>query len=299
MKIFKYIAAALALTAVFTSCKDREVEFPMDKVDSSKAMVQVMYMEPVGTTAAEKIYRIELNGKRYENNNAEILARYNGFPGGGVSIYQTVDAGTVNIKLYRAVLNEKGNTQIDKTTNEMIVQLYYDKNFKIEAGKRAAVVIYDKDSDPAVVSEDYDIPTTTGIDGQADWAAVRFYNFMFDEKGQPMKGKLQVRMQDDASKEYVPVAEPVAFGEATSWFLTPVHKTVYNSSGSQRRDLDVIYFDEEGNNQGQLTFTNSKGNVTGFTDWWTLYIGRGYAWYIRGTRNDNTYPVAITQWTRR
>lgn len=297
MKIFKYIIASVALCASMASCSDKDVEFPMNPVEPGKAMVQVMYMEPMGTTTNVKIYRIDLNGKPYVNNDAEILARYNGFPGGGVSIYQAVDAGSVNVKLYRAKYVD-GKVATDEN-GKMQFDLYYDKNFKVEAGQKAAVVIYDKDSDPAVIDENPEIPVTKGIDGTADWAAVRFYNFMFDEVGKPMKGRLQVRMQDDQSKEYKPVAEAVAFGEATSWFLTPVHKTVYNSSGSQRRDLDVIYFDEEGNDQGRLIFTNSSGKEVGFTDYWTLYLGRGYSWYIRGTRNDKTYPVAITQWARR
>ena len=61
MKYFKYIIMSLVLVAAATSCSDRDVEFPWEPVDTStKAFVQIMYMGPVSSVAANNIYKITL-----------------------------------------------------------------------------------------------------------------------------------------------------------------------------------------------------------------------------------------------
>lgn len=278
MKYLKYIIMSLVLVAAATSCSDRDVEFPWEPVDTStKAFVQIMYMGPVASVAANNIYKITLNNQVYVNNGAAIMSTYNGTPGGGTGLFYTVDAGDVNIKLWKSDTSDGAEV--------------YNNKFHVEAGKYYSVVVHLFTLPPTVI-ERGDLPvfiTSSTVEN----SAVRFYNFMFEDENTPSTAKLQLRLQNTETKEYEPVGKPVGFGEATEWLTPTVIKTSYNSSGSQRRDLDVVYTDGS-----PLAYTNSKGNtVAKFTDYWTLAIGRGYQWFLYGTRGSTTMPLAIRQWT--
>ena len=72
--------------------------------------------------------------------------------------------------------------------------------------------------------------------------------------------------QDTETKEYSPVGEPVAFGEMTPWFTPIIHKTVYNSSGYQRRDVCLYRIDP----------VTHEIKERLFLDYWNWYIGRAY-----------------------
>ncbi len=307
MKLFKYIVATLVvMSGALVSCSDKDIidEYEIDKVGGNKALVQIMYMEPMtAATNANRIYCIELNGNKIYNQNTEVLARYNAFPGGAVGLFESVDAGTLNIKLYRGEFKkvpdpEKGGVE---EKDSLFLLEYYNQNITLNAGDQGSCVIYDKDKAPVFIPlGEIAKGTTTDEDGTADWAAVRLYNFMFDSNGQPTTGKVQLRMKDvDGDGSYIPLGEPIGFGEATSWQTTYVHKASYNSGGSQRRDLDCVFVDGSGN-YTDISWVNSNGAArASFTDYWTLTIGRAYAWYLRGVRDDKSYPIAITQWTCR
>ena len=305
MKLFKYIVATLVVASgALVSCSDKNVidEYEIDKVGNNKALVQIMYMEPMtAATKANTIYCIELNGKKIYNKDTEVLARYNAFPGGAVGLFEAVDAGDVNIKLYRGEFKkvpdpEKHNAE---EKDSLFLIEYYNQTINLEAGAKGSCVIYDKDKAPVFIPLG-EIGKGPAQGGTADWASVRLYNFMFDSEGVPTTGKVQLRMKDvDGDGTYKPIGEPIGFGEATSWNIIYVHKATYNSGGSQRRDLDCVFVDDEGN-FSDISWTNSSGAArAAFTDYWTMYIGRGYAWYLRGVRDNKTYPLAITQWTCR
>ena len=52
---------------------------------------------------------------------------------------------------------------------------------------------------------------------------------------------------------------------------------------------------QTGENKGQLQYTNAKGNVGTFTDYWNLAIGRGYLDFAYGVLDSKTYAIAIKQ----
>ena len=278
MKYFKYIIMSLVLVAAATSCSDRDVEFPWEPVDTStKAFVEIMYMGPVTTAAANNIYKITLNDQVYENNGAAILSTYNGTPGGGTGLFYTVDAGDVNIKMWKSDTSDGAEV--------------YNNKFHVEAGKYYNVVVHLFTLPPTVI-ERGELPVFI-TSNTVEQSAVKFYNFMFEDENTPSTAKLQLRLQNTETKVYENVGQPVGFGEATEWLTPSVIKTTYNSAGSQRRDLDVVYADGT-----PLAYTNSKGGTTAkFTDYWTLSIGRAYMWYLYGTRGTKTMPLAIRQWT--
>ena len=109
------------------------------------------------------------------------------------------------------------------------------------------------------------IKTTSLTRTNLSLCRVQFVN-VFYENGEPIKDKVQYGLQNLDTKEYEPVGEPVAFGEVTSWFMPVVRKTVYNSSGSQRRDVCLFRVDPQTNQIKERMFD----------DWWTWYIGRAY-----------------------
>ena len=109
------------------------------------------------------------------------------------------------------------------------------------------------------------IKTTSLTRTNLSLCRVQFVNVIY-ENGEPIKDKVQYGLQNLDTKEYEPVGEPVAFGEVTSWFMPVVRKTVYNSSGSQRRDVCLFRVDPQTNQIKERMFD----------DWWTWYIGRAY-----------------------
>ena len=52
---------------------------------------------------------------------------------------------------------------------------------------------------------------------------------------------------------------------------------------------------QTGENKGQLQYTNAKGNVGVFTDYWNWAIGRGYLDFARGVLDSKTFVTAMTQ----
>lgn len=280
MKKFRYLLLVLFVGLVAASCNKKEVTYPWDEVGPDQAQVQIFYMAPITSVAANYIYELTLNGKVYENNGAALISAYQGTPGGQVGIYYAVKAGTVSIEMKAGA---------NKTP-------VYSNTFTVQGGKRYQVVVADVTKAPYVI-EAGEIPTITTTE-TAEYCAVRFFNFMFED-GKPTTDRLQLRLQNTTTKEYENVGDPVEFGEAGDWFTPSVIKTTINSSGSQRRDLDFIVIDQDGKVKGNLETTKSSGAVSKFTDYWTLAIGRGYHWYIYGDRTSKTTPVAIRQWTMR
>ncbi len=282
MKSIKYLALAVLSALMLASCSDKEVDSdaPWDVVTNNQAQVQIMYMAPVVSSVANYIYKIEMAGSTFVNKNAAVLTPYNGAPGGTTGLFYTVPAGSNNLKLYGA--------------NETLI---YDKNFTVEGGKKYQVYVCEQDKEPVVV----EVPTipTQVTSNTAEYFAVRFYNFMWESTGVRSDRKVQLRIQNDETKEYVAVGDPVGFGEATEWLMPALHKTVYNSSGSQRINLDLLIDDGRGNYE-PLAYINSRGREQSqFTDYWTEYIGRGYCWILYGIRTETTAPIAIRQWTLR
>lgn len=334
MKYIKLLAMTLLMCFVASSCSEQDPDFSWEPVNTSnKARVQVMYMTPVASAVANRIYRLVINDKVYENNGAALINNYNGTPGGLVSIFYDVDAGPLHIKLYKQPANMKYQYSVNGSewhatrgeddtlmrmskdgenwsASEPIVSnrlglknwddaLIYDQTSQaVEAGKHYSVVVHLLNQQPTII-ERGEIPLITSSN-TAEYAAVRFYNFMFEDGNTPYPNKIQLRLKNTETGVYENVCDPIGFGEATPWFTPSVIKTVYNSAGSQRRDLDLIVVDPAtGTELDQLKYTRSNGTEAVFTDYWTLAIGRGYSWWLCGTRGEKTFPVQITNWTSR
>lgn len=281
MKYIKYFTICLLL-ALVASCSDKEVTYQMHKVDTStQAQVEVFYVVPLKAQTSNYIYYVDLNGVEYGNNGSSFLATYNGVPSGGIARYYTVDAGTLSIKFK----NSKS-------------ELMYEGTCTVEAGKKYQIFVYDFAQAPKVI-ENLEIPMFPGSDSTATHCSVRFINFLYEADGTPYEGKLQYALQNTETKEYEPIGEAVGFGEATSYFNPKIVKSIYNSSGYQRRDLVLLTdsVDAEGN-KVPLEYINSKGNSVKFTDYWTWYIGRAYIQYLVGFRTSAAVQtVSLKQFT--
>ena len=256
MKYFKYIALLLLVAMTMGSCDDKDVTYMVEPVDEGQmAYVQIGYYEPVTNTAANYIYFIELNDVEYGNNGASFLATYNTVPGGGVNRYYAVKAGNVNLKLHKRQSDGSGG---------YTYPVVYDQNVTVEAGKRYVLNVYDM-TKPPMATEIQPAPEFSPSLDTDSLCRVQFVNLIYEPDGTPIKDKVQFGLQNLDTKEYEPVAEPVAFGECTSWFFATVRKTVFNSQGSQRRDCCLYRVD---------AVTGEKTIM--FTDWWTWTIGRAY-----------------------
>lgn len=101
MKYIKYITMVL-LVGLFAACSDKDVTYDMDKAnDANQAYVQIFNMAPIANTAANYAYMVDINGYEYQNNYASTLLPRNGIPNGGTNLFFTVNAGALNIKLYK------------------------------------------------------------------------------------------------------------------------------------------------------------------------------------------------------
>ena len=286
MKYFKYIALLLLVAVTMGSCEKKDVSYMAEPVDeSAKAYIQVGYYEPVTAGAANYMYFIDINGVEYGNDGATFLATFNTVPSGGTNRYYAVDAGNVNIKLHKRVSDGNGGY------NYPVV---YDQNVNVEAGKRYCLYVHDLNKAPIPIEMTPAPEFGKALDTDS-LCRVHFVNLLYEADGTPYTGKVQYGVQNLDTKEYEPVGEPIGFGESTSWFTVKIRKTVFNSSGSQRREVCLFAVDNSGKVTGKLPYTLSNGNTGEFTDYWTRYIGRAYRQIAAGNCGSKTIRCTLYQ----
>ncbi len=286
MKYFKYIALLLLVAITMGSCDKKDVSYMAEPVDeSAKAYVQVGYYAPVTAGAANYMYFININDVEYGNDGATFLATFNTVPSGGTNRYYAVDAGTINLKLHKRESDGNGGY------NYPVV---YNQNVNVEAGKRYCLYVHDLDKAPIPIEMTPAPEFGKALDTDS-LCRVQFINLLYEADGTPYTGKVQYGIQNLDTKEYEPVGEPVGFGEVTSWFTTKIRKTVYNSSGYQRREVCLFAVDNSGKVTGKLPYTLSNGNQGEFTDYWTWYIGRAYRQIAAGNCSSKSIRCTLYQ----
>ena len=286
MKFFKYIALLLLVAVTMGSCDKKDVSYMAEPVDeSAKAYVQIGYYEPVTAGAANYMYFIDINGVEYGNDGATFLATFNTVPSGGTNRYYVVDAGNINLKLHKRVSDGNGGY------NYPVV---YDQNVTVEAGKRYCLYVHDLNKAPIPIEMTAAPEFGKALDTDS-LCRVHFVNLLYEADGQPYTGKVQYGVQNLDTKEYEPVGEPIGFGESTSWFPVKIRKTVFNSSGSQRREVCLFAVDGSGKVTGKLPYTLSNGNQGEFTDYWTWYIGRAYRQIAAGNCASKSIRCTLYQ----
>ncbi len=291
MKYFKYIALLLLVAVTLGSCEKKDVSYMAEPVDeSAKAYVQIGYYAPVTAGAANYMYYIDINDVEYGNDGATFLATFNTVPSGGTNRFYAVDAGEVNIKLHSRV--EVGKTPQGEPIYEYPV--VYNQNVNVVAGKRYCIYVHDLDKAPIPIEMTSAPEFNPALDTDS-LCRVQFINLLYEADGTPYTGKVQYGVQNLDTKEYEPVGEPVAFGECTSWWYTKIRKTVYNSSGSQRREVCLFAVDNSGKVTGMLPYTKSNGTMGEFTDYWTWYIGRAYRQIAAGNCSSKSIRCTLYQ----
>ena len=286
MKYFKYIALLLLVAVTMGSCEKKDVSYMAEPVDeSAKAYVQVGYYEPVTAGAANYMYFIDINGVEYGNDGATFLATFNTVPSGGTNRYYAVDAGNINLKLHKRVSDGNGGY------NYPVV---YDQNVTVEAGKRYCLYVHDMNKAPIPIEMTPAPEFGKALDTDS-LCRVQFINLLYEADGTPHTGKVQYGVQNLDTKEYEPVGEPLSFGQCTSWFPVKIRKTVFNSSGSQRREVCLFAVDNSGKVTGKLPYTLSNGNQGEFTDYWTWYIGRAYRQIAAGNCASKSIRCTLYQ----
>jgi len=286
MKYFKYIALLLLVAVTMGSCDKKDVSYMAEPVDESqKAYIQVGYYAPVTAGAANYMYFIDINGVEYGNNGSTFLATFNTVPSGGTNRYYAVDAGNINLKLHKRESDGNGG---------YTYPVVYDQNVNVEAGKRYVLYVHDLNKAPIPIEMKPAPDFSKALDTDS-LCRVQFINLLYEADGTPYTGKVQYGVQNLDTKEYEPVGEPVAFGECTSWWYTKIRKTVYNSSGSQRREVCLFAVDNSGKVTGKLPYTLSNGNTGEFTDYWTWYIGRAYRQIAAGNCASKSIRCTLYQ----
>lgn len=282
MKITKYISLLLIALCV-ASCDKHEIEYMSTPVDDSMAQIQLHYFVPLTAVASNNIYKIDINEQSYVNNGAAVIATYNAVPAGSVGRFYTVKAGTSNIKLY------KGSD----------LELVYDKDVTLTAGKKQNIFVYDFNKEPIVFDNGfpYDTNITTNTDSVC-W--VKFYDFMYEQDGEYCPLKLQYQYQytkaDGTKSEWTNVGSPISFGETTGWQPIRVIKSVFNSTGYARIDYKIKVQDQNGEYTQDLQLWNSRENYVSYSDYWNGYIGRRYHHVLKGMRSAK--PIAsVSQFT--
>ena len=286
MKYFKYIALLLLVAVTMGSCDKKEVSYMAEPVDESqKAFIQIGYYEPVTAGAANYMYFININGVEYGNDGATFLATFNTVPSGGTNRFYAVDAGNVNIKLHKRVSDGNGGYTYPEV---------YNQNVTVEAGKRYCLYVHDLNKAPIPIEMTPAPEFSPALDTDS-LCRVQFINLLYEADGTPYTGKVQYGVQNLDTKEYEPVGTPISFGECTPWFMVNIRKTVYNSSGSQRREVCLFAVDNSGNVTGMLPYTKSNGTIGDFTDYWTWYIGRAYRQIAAGNCGSKTIRCTLYQ----
>ena len=256
---------------------------PVD--ETQMAYVQVGYYAPVTAGAANYMYYIDLNGIEYGNEGGTFLATFNTVPSGGTNRFYVVPAGSLNLKLHSRVSDGNGG---------YTYPVVYDQNVTVQAGKRYCLYVHDLNKAPIPIEMTPAPEFNKGLDTDS-LCRVHFVNLLYEADGTPYTGKVQYGVQNLDTKEYEPVGEPIGFGESTDWFTVKIRKTVYNSSGSQRREVCLFAVDNAGKVTGKLPYTLSNGNQGEFTDYWTWYIGRAYRQIAAGNCGSKTIRCTLYQ----
>ena len=286
MKYFKYIALLMLVAVTMGSCDKKDVSYMAEPVDETQmAYVQVGYYAPVTAGAANYMYFIDINGVEYGNEGGTFLATFNTVPSGGTNRYYAVDAGNVNLKLHKRESDGNGG---------YTYPVVYDQNVSIEAGKRYVLYVHDLNQAPIPIEMTAAPEFSPSLDTDS-LCRVQFINLLYEADGTPYTGLVQYGVQNLDTKEYEPVGEPIRFGECTKWFTVKIRKTVFNSSGSQRREVCLFAVDNSGNVTGMLPYTKSNGTVGDFTDYWTWYIGRAYRQIAAGNCGSKSIRCTLYQ----
>lgn len=272
------------MTLGMISCEKHEIEYMTTPVDKGLAEIQLHYFVPVTAIADNNIYKVAIGNQEYVNNGAAVISTYNAIPSGSVGRFYAVQAGDVNIKLY------KGTD----------MELVYDKTINLSTGKQN-VFVYDFDEEPIIFDNGYPYDTniTTNTDSTC-W--VKFYNFLYEKDGEycPLKLQYQYQYTKDPKtgekSEWINIGNPIGFGETTGWQPIQVIKSIFNSSGYARIDYKIKVQDENGEYTEDLQLWNSNGKYVSYSDYWNGYIGRRYHHIIKGMRSAK--PIAsVSQFT--
>lgn len=264
MKNIQYLLIA-AFVLLLVGCEKHEIEFnPSDPV-TGMAQFQVMYVEPIAVSTANRIDSMFVNGMLYNSINMPQTMAVNAvtpYPNG----YYTAPAGMTNIKLYRGA--DAGGS----------AKLVYDVSLNLPERKQI-ILIYDLNADPIVLDDEYPYPkystgATAATFNTDSVVSYRFINMFFESPGVPYSGKLQYQYSNNSGSSYTAgdwhnLGEPIGFGEQTARVEAIVHKTVFNSSGYQTLRFRCV--------------DPATGvTVTRTTDYWTAYIGRINTHVLRG-----------------
>ena len=164
----------------------------------------------------------------------------------------------------------------------------------VEAGKRYVLYVHDLNKAPIPIEMTPAPEFGRALDTDS-LCRVQFVNLLYEADGTPYSGLVQYGVQNLDTKEYEPVGQPIRFGECTDWFTVKIRKTVYNSSGSQRREVCLFAVDNSGNVTGMLPYTKSNGSIGDFTDYWTWYIGRAYRQIAAGNCDSKSIRCTLYQ----
>lgn len=312
MKTIQNITLFLLMMFLLTACDKNIIEYDAELTDLAE--FQIHYFEPV-TPAKNNfyMYEVRINDKLVTNNTTP-LNSYNALPSGSVGLYFTAPVGEVNIKLYQST----------------DLNLVYDKNVTLSSGKQN-VVIHDLQKPPIVYDTQYPFKRERESYYTDTVGYVKFYNLLYEKKGEPTSLTLQYQYQyilhpiyteDDRDKGLIPegkklgdatgdtkrsdwfnLGKPVAFGETTGWQEVPVKKSSFLAQGSANIYYRILVtsggevgvnMDVEGRLRARTTATNNP--MTTYSDYWSLTIGRSSHHFFSGTRNEAPGSAVRTFW---
>ena len=274
MKIIRYLSLVLVI-ALTASCEKHVLQLDTTPV-VGQAEFQLHYYNPVISTSANNITRVDVGGKMIANIKAP-LNTYSVIPGGTTGRFYSVNPGNVNIKMYF-----KGKVNVDS--------LIYDQSVTLSAGKQN-VFVHDFLKPPVVFDNGYPYPrNTTTVTDSIAW--VKFYNFLYETPGvtTPLRIQYQyILSRTGLAKDTVRinVGQPVYFGETTGWQPVRIIKlpTQLVAQGSR----DILFYmrvvDANGADKGKLKIMNSSGILVDYSSTVTgITIARRYHHTMAGFR---------------
>lgn len=272
MKYIKFLVLSLIISLVAPSCSQDAPEIPWKDADMSKTFVQVYYMSLVSTDSKNNIKYITINGVEYSYDHQAMISPYNFSPSYVVGSAYSTEPGYCTIKLetesgdaekgYTRTIVYEGTTDVELTAGEIHQVIVWDN----EGGSAPKV---HKFGTPPVYNE---VDST----GNATYASARFYNFLFDDAGQPTKYRLYFDLKDAKGGNII-ASYPeggLAFGEATDYFDTFVNPEAMLSSNRYAYIWhDIRAVDPE---TGESTILLKN-------DYWSTYLGRSYHFFYHGS----------------
>ncbi|MBQ8224711.1 MAG: hypothetical protein IJZ86_05130 [Bacteroides sp.] len=252
---FTSLLVSLLICTSFAACSSDEEVVP----ETPKASIQIFYMASLAHKYENHIYKLELDGKTFTNNNSPVMYLKRCFPGNTSSWFLLETEKRISIKLY------KGKN----------MELVYDKEIPPLEEGNYYIIIHNFHSEPVIVE-------TSTMELIAT-SRIQFFNFMYESNAdEPSNLTIQCQycLANNKKEGWHNLGKPVSFGQYTGWIE------------QENIHLDIRLIDAKTGDQLQYLYWPNNYDVLPSSRI-SIYPGQHHLLFLCGTRYSTTRMIEV------